>query len=500
MPGFDECGYGGDRMNRQNNQTNVKQTILWSLITAFFLMLICFNLFFRLDADGIADDDEAWHANNVYEMYTSRNYLVNTYYYETDYYNSKPPLSLWLMTGSLKLFGVSLKSLKFPSALSGLLAAVIVIVFIIRESGIRTAASFSGMYLLMDQLYRYHCFRTGNMDALFCLLCVICLLALYCSGRNFKWFMLYGFAAGLAFLTKGTHIAWLVLIGGVVLLHAVIRRSFRLRYFLCGIVLFAVPVGAWALLRYRFDGTRFFYSLLIGETGEKLSRHFSSVYLGRMATQPVYVTLFVLFAIYLLLCRRNLSNFIRKYYIFILWLLAPAVLYSMMGTAQEWYLYPSYIAATILGALITEDIWKCSKKSLSVIVSLALCLVCAGIGVRRLGAFTYDAGGSASKEMQQDFQELMSSEGNAFRGYKAYIQTGYDNSREERTWWKSGELAIARYYGQYECLGGGVWGFLASEDSILVLDKAYWDEYAPMLAGYVILEDNHSLIFCHSTY
>ena len=85
-------------------------------------------------------------------------------------------------------------------------------------------------------------------------------------------------------------------------------------------------------------------------------------------------------------------------------------------------------------------------------------------------------------------------------GYKAYIQTGYDNSREERTWWKSGELAIARYYGQYECLGGGVWGFLASEDSILVLDKAYWDEYAPMLAGYVILEDNHSLIFCHSTY
>ena len=47
-------------MNQQNNQIqNAKQTILWSVITAFFLVLICINLFFRLDADGIADDDEA---------------------------------------------------------------------------------------------------------------------------------------------------------------------------------------------------------------------------------------------------------------------------------------------------------------------------------------------------------------------------------------------------------------------------------------------------------
>lgn len=89
-----------------------------ALITAY----LCFS---RLDVASLQHWDEARHGVNGYEMYKNHNYIVNTYNYENDYFNLKPPLSYWGIILGFKLFGVSIFSMRFYSALSLLLTFLV---------------------------------------------------------------------------------------------------------------------------------------------------------------------------------------------------------------------------------------------------------------------------------------------------------------------------------------------------------------------------------------
>lgn len=77
-----------------------------ALVTAY----LCFA---RLDIASLQHWDEARHGVNGYEMFKSHNYIVNTYNYENDYFNLKPPLSYWGIILGFKLFGVSIFSMRF---------------------------------------------------------------------------------------------------------------------------------------------------------------------------------------------------------------------------------------------------------------------------------------------------------------------------------------------------------------------------------------------------
>lgn len=49
----------------------------------------------NLESSWVELYDEQRHAVNAYEMVVNNDYLVNTYFGETDYFNLKPPLSMW---------------------------------------------------------------------------------------------------------------------------------------------------------------------------------------------------------------------------------------------------------------------------------------------------------------------------------------------------------------------------------------------------------------------
>ena len=84
---------------------------------------------------------EARHGVNGYEMYKNHNYIVNTYNYENDYFNLKPPLSYWGIILGFKLFGVSIFSMRFYSALSLLLTFLVVGYYMHRHYGKIAAVS-----------------------------------------------------------------------------------------------------------------------------------------------------------------------------------------------------------------------------------------------------------------------------------------------------------------------------------------------------------------------
>ena len=83
--------------------------VILLLLTVIGILLA---LFYRLDASGLADTDEEWHATNAWEMFQSENWTINTHFGSVDYFNSKPPLNLRAILLSFHLLGVSFFSFK----------------------------------------------------------------------------------------------------------------------------------------------------------------------------------------------------------------------------------------------------------------------------------------------------------------------------------------------------------------------------------------------------
>lgn len=118
--------------------------IIYLLLTLIALYL-CFG---KLDVASLQHWDEARHGVNAYEMFKNNNFIVNTYNYENDYFNLKPPLSYWGIILGFKLFGVSIFSMRFYSAASLFLTFIIVAYYMHKKYG--KIASISSMMLFIS--------------------------------------------------------------------------------------------------------------------------------------------------------------------------------------------------------------------------------------------------------------------------------------------------------------------------------------------------------------
>src|SRR6188472_2907303 len=74
-------------------------------LAALTLLLAALNIGYRLDREVVTTWDESLYAVSAAEMVRSGNWLVTTFQGDVDYYNTKPPLNIWLIATSFKLFG-----------------------------------------------------------------------------------------------------------------------------------------------------------------------------------------------------------------------------------------------------------------------------------------------------------------------------------------------------------------------------------------------------------
>ena len=70
------------------------------------ILVLATIAFYRLPDMPIEQFDEARVANNALEMSLSGPSLVTTYGGQPDHYNTKPPLLVWLIAGSISLLGL----------------------------------------------------------------------------------------------------------------------------------------------------------------------------------------------------------------------------------------------------------------------------------------------------------------------------------------------------------------------------------------------------------
>ncbi|GAA5146031.1 glycosyltransferase family 39 protein [Nocardioides marinquilinus] len=163
----------------------------------------------------------------------------------------KPPLSVWPMALSVRLFGLSSWSVLVPQALMGVASVALLVALVRRVTGNRWAGLLAGLVLALTPV-AVLMFRFDNPDALLTLLLVGAAWATVRaleSPRALRWLVLGGALLGLAFLTK-TLQAFLV-VPGLVAAYAVFatvpwRR--RVGHLLAAAAAMVVAGGWWVAL------------------------------------------------------------------------------------------------------------------------------------------------------------------------------------------------------------------------------------------------------------
>jgi 4-amino-4-deoxy-L-arabinose transferase-like glycosyltransferase len=233
-----------------------------SLFLFLLLAAAGFCAFFRLGYDTIHEWDEARHGQIALEMMQRHDYLRYTFGGQPEQWFSKPPLALWSIVVSYRLFGFNTFALRFPSALAAFLL-VWVTYALARLFAPKRVALLCGFIMVASRgVFGDHVGRTGDTDALLILTqlgCVYCALRFLDSDSRPRWLIWAGVFLALSFLTKGA--ACLTLPAGVLLYVLVTRRwriLLRTAAFWAALVLFGSAVAGWFVVSsrygYRFSG------------------------------------------------------------------------------------------------------------------------------------------------------------------------------------------------------------------------------------------------------
>lgn len=491
--------------------------IIWIILMAVFTSLCVYLLFANLGEGYLIQTDEAYHATNAYEMYKQGNWIVNTYRYGTDYFNSKPPLVLDMMVLAYKIFGVSSFSARVPSAIGGLFTIIAIISFLVYKKKIYAASIFPILFCVCRPLYSFHMYRAAEMDAWFNLFFVLAMLSLYLMEVQPNYMYTYGLSMGLAFMCKGPHAVLIFIIGLLYIpkIHSAFKITKRV---IISIVLASILPLAWMIKRAMFDGTMLLKALFFGEVVGRVSQA------KQFGAEPIidflklnmsfsFVVILIIAAIIFIVGKGKSLNksdirikeFIWENYLFLLWIVVPLAFFTVTGSFLTWYTYTSQIALCIFTAILSE--WcikypgenKLVAKVIVVSVAIGLCLwfiipcikydiVLAGKGGHPVDQFTAEM-----KEFRKDY-------GDSYVGYNAYLIADWKISYEDPAHWEPEYVAPAEMYADLVCVEGTIDNFLSDQNSILILDEDKWEEYSQLLTGHVILHDDSYLIFSNDMY
>lgn len=197
--------------------------------------------------------DEARLAVSAIEMTKRGNWLVTTYGYHPDLWNTKPPLMVWLQASFIEVFGPSEWAVRLPAALAALASIGLIYWLLARFLHRPVSGLIAGVVLVSSLGYMgEHHGRSGDYDALLTLAELgmgISLLMLLETGRR-RWWL--GIAAGLIAATMTKGVAALLPLPGIALYCLAQARGRRLLlspYFWSTAVLWVLATVSWYYLR-----------------------------------------------------------------------------------------------------------------------------------------------------------------------------------------------------------------------------------------------------------
>jgi 4-amino-4-deoxy-L-arabinose transferase-like glycosyltransferase len=339
----------------------------YNLLVAVLLVSII-PYFWGLGKPDIQDVDEAAYAEIAREMAVSGNFLDPTL--NEAPFDQHPPLGVWLMASSMRLFGITPLAARLPNALLAL--AGLLLTYLIgkriadRETGIAAALALitaPGYHLMV---------RDARLDMallVFIALAMYGVIAYLYDPKKYLLVIAY-VGAALAFLTKGPIglVVPLLVVGVFILL----TRRFNLIWRLglpWGLVIVAVILFPWYWAMYKAHGAAYLYTLFIVQNFKRFA---AANYAGK--TDPFfYVHTFlwvflpwVVAMIWMLAkdfpafkkARFDLNKIDRKDPapgLVTIWLIAPIVLMSFSKTKLPQYIFFVLPAAAVIAGRFIRD-------------------------------------------------------------------------------------------------------------------------------------------------
>ncbi|WP_339827802.1 GtrA family protein [uncultured Parasphingorhabdus sp.] len=305
--------------------------------------------------------DEGRIIVNAMEMRQTGLSLVTTYNFDPDLWNTKPPLLIWLMTGSMALFGPTEFALRLPSLISSLGTVLLVMLFLRRITRSVGIATFGGLALAISGgFFGEHGARTGDYDALLCFLTtgylMLLFFALHRQPPPIRWILLAAVFGAAALMTKS--VAGGAPAAGVflyILITGRWRRPFTTPYyFVAGLLALAPLILFLALREYATPGYlgATIYNDVAGRFSEVLGNHSGPpwAYLQVTFVNGLFsLGTAVLLAPFALTIARGRTRFALIYALCIAFGLL--VIVSISATKLQHYYLPAYPFLAIAAAL-----------------------------------------------------------------------------------------------------------------------------------------------------
>jgi 4-amino-4-deoxy-L-arabinose transferase-like glycosyltransferase len=471
------------------------------LFLIVFLAVVCFNCFYQLGQFPARDWDEARHGVSAYEMLKNHNFWVNTYSYQTDYYNVKPPLSFWGIMIGYKIFGFNLFGMRFYSALSFVLTALITAFFTLKRYGKLESVVVTLLLACSSPFYRYHFARHGDADSLFMLFVVVSILSAMLIKEHPKFLYLCGFAFSLAFLTKSWHSILIVAVVGVYFIASKLIFTLNWKQWLAFAASAFGPILIWIAVRYQYDGFQFFKSMvdldLLNRVSQPVEGHSGGLfyYVQMMFVTSLTTGLFPLcIALYYgflkvidaqdIFSQMN-QRFKKDLILYLIWFVMPLIAFSIPQTKIYWYSIPIFYSIVVLSGLLFAQTMRGSRKYRA--FQIILCGLLVLIVVPSFSR-TWSELQPAYEDTLQPFlaSELTAKEN--IKGKNAYLVI--DSPFTPQKWDQSYQL-LGELYLDLKCKSGGVQDFLNnSKDSVLIISKNQYSQYSGKLKNFEVVEKN----------
>lgn len=481
--------------------TNKKtaSTVLFCVVTAILFTIFGYLCFGNLGVWHIEDYDEAIFGVNAYEMMQSKDYLIHTYQGEIDLYNTKPPLSFWIIILGYKLFGYNALGLRFFSALATLLAATAIALWASKYYGKWAIPFIILIFTANSILYGLHFLRYGDADSQYEFFFTLAMLCLLLSYKKFNWLYGCGLFFSLAFMEKSIH----ALVIPVICFLALVCTG-RLKELTWKRVLLLLASGLtivliWAAARIYRDGIAFFthgfQEDVVGRVGggcaereydnwPVLPYNFTAVF--RRPAMILCLITGIASGMILYFKKIKLSPH-TKYAVIVtaLWTFVPILLYSIANVKFRWYVYSGLLSVPALTCILVFTVLRSGvmKKALKISLTIfcAAMVAMSAVNVYNIATLKFDhtVQGFLKDSLDRDLDS-------GKHAYILYAENGYTD-------WMPADMLTADFYGDVVCINGGLEAFEADdEDSLLFIARTNNEELiAELMTQEIIFNEDY---------
>jgi len=323
------------------------------------LLLAALLFFFALGSHQLQGSTEARVAGIAMEMHLDNDWVTPRLFGEP--FLEKPPLSLWLDAGALRVFGVSPWAVRLASAVAGLLSVMLLYAMLRRFERPKAIAWTAGILLATMASYWSNVRGVGE-DALLALGVTMALLAFFQAQRAPTPGNSLLFVVGIAVATLSKGVLGLampgVLIFAFLLADNLMDKRFKLTDWLRPGLLTLVgliPLMIWLAVLYQRGGVQAVSEVLLTNSVGRFSGsfveagHYEPFYYYLAKLPQAFLPWNILVYLGLWHFRKELKA--NRYLLFFsLWIIAQFILLTLASSKRTVYLMSMTPAAAVIAA------------------------------------------------------------------------------------------------------------------------------------------------------